>query len=589
MKKHLIIIVILLAYISARSQDLIILYNGEKIEAKVMEVSETEIRYKRWNNLSGPTWVKNVSEIERIKYQKDRFLMQPTFKQGEFWDFATCSSTSQPSFDYYHCVSGNEIVNQIDIFYANSAFDKIRSYIDQLPSCVNRDCIHQYYLEHYYQACDEENTYDIIRYGETYLKTGGETEFSTTLSMVAKMYAIQGNEIEVEKLMKEFEQYSKANDDFFDDDIEQLRQETYELLHPYKFEDEIKGKWVVLEATRDAFDRDNPLILEVDDVTRSNGIRLIPNAYKGKFIKHSDKWQINLRDQLNVSQGVIFDASNQLLITRFASEQIKDRSGNEDFARMGIDEMRNTRADMIGTIASSNASFEDKLLYSGVTILATSLIEELFKSSTISSKSVQAYTFALIPRTKITSDVAFSYVSGKNVNGVIVKNEKNMNQRRLLVKWEENDSVYFVSSGNTNPITLAPIDKKDPLLWEYNQIQKRERRSKTIAGLSYGVSASVLTGLGVNGMVKYFKNNKENKQQFIESIIELGAACMLVVPYSIILGNIDNNAKHEYSKLNIKNRNKLIRKAERAEKKLSVAPCYDSETNAIGASVNLTF
>ena len=587
MRQIALLFSILAACSSLMGQDLIILFSGEKIEAKIAEVSETEVRYKKWSNLSGPIWVKKTSEIERIKYQKDRLLKQPTFVQGEQWDFRACGSSSKQKSKKGRCVSGNEIVSQIDIFYANSNCDKIRPYVDGLPSCVSRDCIHQYYYEQFLHSCDEENEYGVIRYGTTYLKTGGTAELPTVLPMVAKMQAVQSNESEVENLIKEFERYSEANDDLFDGDIEQLRQESYALLHPYHLEDEIKGKWVVVEAKRGPYDKDNPIILDVDDVSRYNGIQLIPSAYHGSFIKHSDKWQIDLRDQLSFSQGIIFDAPNQLVITRFASEYIKDRSGNEDFARTGIEEMRNTRADMIGTIASSNASFEDKIMYSGATILATSLIEGLLKSSTISSKSVEAYTFAMMPRTQVTLDAAFSYVSGKNVNGVVVKDEKELNQRRLLVKWEESDSVYFISAKG-DPISLDPLAKNDPLFKDYNKIHKRASTTKWAVGLSTGVASACLCYYGINGAIRNFGN--DSKKGIIDLVIGVGSPFFVFcIPYAIVSTSIENKAKDSYSKINIKNKNKLIRKAEKAEKKLSLAPCYDPETNAVGASVNLNF
>lgn len=586
-KQFILLLLMILTRFSVHGQDILFLYNGEKIEAKVTEVSETEVRYKKWSNLSGPTWVKNITEIERIKYQKDRMLKQATFVQGQQWDFRSCDSSQKPKQKKGKCISGNKIVEQIDLFYSNGSWDRMLAYIKDLPSCISRDCIHQYYHEQFLHSCDEENEDDIIRYGTTYLKAGGTDELPTVLPIVAKVHAAHSNEIEVENLINEFTQYSKVNDDLFEDDILQLKKETYELLHPYKFEDETKGKWVVLEERRGPYDKNNPFILEFDDLSRDDGIKFIPNTYNGKSNKHSNKWQIGLKDPINFSQGIIFDAPNQLLITRFASEQIKDRSGNEDFARTGIEDTRNMRANLIGTIYSSNASFEDKLLYSGVTVLASSLIEELFKSSTISSKSVEAYTFAIMPRTQVTLDAAFSYISGENVNGVTVKKEETLNQRALLVKWEESDSVYFVSNYNSEPITLAPIDKKDPLLWEYNQIQKRKRTAHLIGGLSYGVSASVLTGLGVNSLVKYCNHN--GNRHLIAACVELGTAFLLVIPYSLITSHFDDIAKDDYSKINMKNREKLIRKAERAEKKLTIGPCYNPENNGIGASVNLNF
>jgi len=48
--------------------DIIILKNGQEIQAKVLEVGQTEIKYKNCDNQSGPTFSKNKSEIFMIKY-----------------------------------------------------------------------------------------------------------------------------------------------------------------------------------------------------------------------------------------------------------------------------------------------------------------------------------------------------------------------------------------------------------------------------------------------------------------------------------------------------------------------------------------
>jgi len=54
-------------YISA--QDLVVLRNGEIIDAKVLEISPTEIRYKRFNHLDGPTIVIPAVEVLSIRYE----------------------------------------------------------------------------------------------------------------------------------------------------------------------------------------------------------------------------------------------------------------------------------------------------------------------------------------------------------------------------------------------------------------------------------------------------------------------------------------------------------------------------------------
>lgn len=52
----------------AKSQDVINTKNHERIEAKILEVSDTEIRYKKSNNPDGPTFVMPTSKIASITY-----------------------------------------------------------------------------------------------------------------------------------------------------------------------------------------------------------------------------------------------------------------------------------------------------------------------------------------------------------------------------------------------------------------------------------------------------------------------------------------------------------------------------------------
>ncbi len=54
---------------SAFSQDFIILRSGDEIKAKVLEINDRKIDYKRFTNINGPTYHLNKSEIFMIKYE----------------------------------------------------------------------------------------------------------------------------------------------------------------------------------------------------------------------------------------------------------------------------------------------------------------------------------------------------------------------------------------------------------------------------------------------------------------------------------------------------------------------------------------
>lgn len=69
MKKHLLFIVLFCASLMTMAQDVIVKKDGSTIQSKVIEINETEIKYKKWANLDGPIYVINQSELTSINYQ----------------------------------------------------------------------------------------------------------------------------------------------------------------------------------------------------------------------------------------------------------------------------------------------------------------------------------------------------------------------------------------------------------------------------------------------------------------------------------------------------------------------------------------
>ena len=70
MKPFYIFVVIFLVGISSVcAQDLIILRDGNVIEAKVMEISPSEIRYKRFDNQDGPIIILPIINVLSIRYE----------------------------------------------------------------------------------------------------------------------------------------------------------------------------------------------------------------------------------------------------------------------------------------------------------------------------------------------------------------------------------------------------------------------------------------------------------------------------------------------------------------------------------------
>jgi hypothetical protein len=69
MKKLSILFLLMTWAFTVHAQDVITLKNGNEIKAKVTEISSSEIKYKRFDNLEGPTVVVPKSDVFAINYE----------------------------------------------------------------------------------------------------------------------------------------------------------------------------------------------------------------------------------------------------------------------------------------------------------------------------------------------------------------------------------------------------------------------------------------------------------------------------------------------------------------------------------------
>ncbi|WP_223284824.1 hypothetical protein [Hymenobacter qilianensis] len=69
MKRFLLsLLVSAFTVISAQAQDLLTKQNGEELQVKVLELTPTEVRYKRTDNPDGPLITVRRSEVFMIRY-----------------------------------------------------------------------------------------------------------------------------------------------------------------------------------------------------------------------------------------------------------------------------------------------------------------------------------------------------------------------------------------------------------------------------------------------------------------------------------------------------------------------------------------
>ena len=81
------------------AQDVITKRNGTEVQAKVLEVSSAEVKFKRFDNPSGPLYILPVSDIRMIRYEngtKDTFNQTPVVTViAASSDTATAESAAQ--------------------------------------------------------------------------------------------------------------------------------------------------------------------------------------------------------------------------------------------------------------------------------------------------------------------------------------------------------------------------------------------------------------------------------------------------------------------------------------------------------------
>ena len=78
MKRILLVILSVLGTLTVtNAQDLITTKKGEDIEAKILEISPKEVKYKKFSNLEGPTFTLNRSDVLMVRYENgDRDIFE---------------------------------------------------------------------------------------------------------------------------------------------------------------------------------------------------------------------------------------------------------------------------------------------------------------------------------------------------------------------------------------------------------------------------------------------------------------------------------------------------------------------------------
>ena len=76
MKNQIVLTMLSLAALNVAAQDVVVKKDGSTIIAKVLEVNQDNIKYKKFSNQNGPTYTINLSDVMSVNYEngeKDTF------------------------------------------------------------------------------------------------------------------------------------------------------------------------------------------------------------------------------------------------------------------------------------------------------------------------------------------------------------------------------------------------------------------------------------------------------------------------------------------------------------------------------------
>ncbi len=131
MKKVLTLMVALLTAFNLFAADIIVTRDARRIEAKILEVSSTEIKYKEADNLEGPTFVLTSAEINTIIYNNGTVKVYDQPQQAPAQQsYNNAGYSNQPAFN------GLPITKNDDFYYMGDQ----RMTEDQYFDFIKQNC-----------------------------------------------------------------------------------------------------------------------------------------------------------------------------------------------------------------------------------------------------------------------------------------------------------------------------------------------------------------------------------------------------------------------------------------------------------------
>lgn len=456
------------------------------------------------------------------------------------------------------------------------------------PKDFDRFGLSKLYEDTIVARSEREDADGLISVCATALISGDEDLAPMACSGLAQAMAQIGDTEGLEKALRRYELLSEASDgNPYKEEIDKMRVDYDDVLHPRTFEDYVRGTWVCVDYCMKRNPQFPYIIFDINSLKHNQGLTLrnIPG-------ETSDLESKSLSALL---QSQYIGGEDGFIQAAFGSEQLS--RGNDALAQSGFQATRNFRADMRAAISTSRASFGKKMAVTVVSETTAGFLDALLMASAQSYKQVAALNLSLsYVSPQVMNAHAEFYNYRVNVNQMNRDPKPIFDKDVTFVKWEPEDGIYFVDSKrkvySVTPLSQLDLSEYDKIMYDYSWKRTKYWLPTTaciVGGIGVmvgGISLMSADKKDANGNIVYNKyGNPEIKN------LGLGITMMFVGEFTAILGPL-GIGQYRFSKRDKALRelnNRQQRKLANKQVTLNWSPNYDPIVNSCGLSASITF
>ncbi len=479
-----------------------------------------------------------------------------------------------------------QVIENIDTLFANKFVDEmsdsilldtkdaIVSYlnkIEQKHKNIERGAIYTHYYDNMLELSDScEN--NIAQYKEAcykFLVLDAPLENNIAYEGCLDAYIAENNIEGIKKTLQRYELYSTDCAGMYDDIIANYKYENRYLLDPTLLEKEMKGYWVSVSHVSNSAPKMNfPYsIIEIKNLNANNGVKAINVPGVQDYYKFGD---------------VLPQYSNEFYCDidyiLFGFNASFTNLGNAEFAKSGFESTRQFRANMKANINNSKANFGTKLGASMATEITANLFDIMFMNSAVSTQTNEIMFASLEKVSPSVLKGPFKFYSyNVNTYNYNYTPRPTFNSNITYVKWNKEDSVYFISSSEK---LVSPFYNTEANI-RLNSIKEKyswKQPKYLIPVVAAEVVGAGLVAWGISSII-------EDKLALGIISAVCGYSAMLTVP--LVTHSIRHNKiREECSYINQENMKRLQKKVPVT---VSLSPGYNPNHNAFGLVSSITF